>query len=535
MNTLKNIFIIFLFIFVFPLAVLSIFRISASPVIALSTGTLSPTSTPVSTLMITPTPTPLILNGENLRDEEISWLLFDYRYEFGHLPLEEWQTTATDRFEGLVRQQADVNGDGNLEILVSNELDSFEPYVAILGQVDKIWKVWLYTSASGHYCGQAKAIIESDKVVSDFLTCGGGTGIIGLTWEQRWIKCYADNCTVIWSAPLLKTDREVHIIASRGYSVAEILRPEDEIIQLITHRFRVNAVPVDETDSPLLDTTHRIVGPDTIEVFRWNGNIYQLENRTQNAPGLTIAGEFDLLTDETHFLVNDILVKPFQEISGSLETNGWQTTRLVNPEGYKNARARFWGLSDEDEIEWGTITDTPSVATHNGVLGELGEWIAGVIGSQNHFFCRLTVQRYNNDKFALLGRTDVPCSINFTHLAWVDVTGDGKEELLLRTIPPYEDTYKTGASLQRLYIYTIDNNTLTELATLDGEINGPDGEGIRWTDVDTDGVVEILAGLPLLDIENWLLPDNTARRFQIYDWDRVSQKFSTDEIWTMEE
>jgi len=316
--------------------------------------------------------------------------------------------------------------------------------------------------------------------------------------------------------------------ATRSYSVAEILQPEDGIIQLTTRRISVNDVPIDENYSPLPDTTHRIVGPDTIEVFRWNGNIYQLESRTQNAPGLTITKQFDLLTDETRILVNNILVQSFQEVSEF--EGGGKAISLVDPEGYDNARSEFWGFSDEDEVEWDTLGGVPSVATHNGTPRKSVGLVAGIVRAKDQPLCRLTVQRHSRNKFTLLDRIDLPCIVNFTRLALVDVTGDGDEELLLRTIPPYEDTYKTGASLQRLYIFAMDD-TLDELAIFDGELNGVDGEGIRWIDVDNDGIVDILVGLPLLDIENTILPDNTALRFQIYQWNTVNQEFVAGDVW----
>ncbi len=184
MNSSKNVITISLLIVGVSLSVLLVLALSSTPVLAILARTPSPTLPPVATPITTPAPTPLILTGENLSNEEISWLLFDYRYDFRHLPLAEWQAVANGRFERIVQQQVDVNGDGNSEILVYNGLDSFEPYVAILGQVDEVWKVWLYTNASGRYCGQARAVLADDKVISDFLTCGGGTGIIGLTWEQ---------------------------------------------------------------------------------------------------------------------------------------------------------------------------------------------------------------------------------------------------------------------------------------------------------------------------------------------------------------
>jgi hypothetical protein len=177
------------------------------------------------------------------------------------------------------------------------------------------------------------------------------------------------------------------------------------------------------------------------------------------------------------------------------------------------------------------LDTAPDVAAHSGTFDKLGEWVAGIVGARDRVHCRLTVQRQTADGFALLERIEVPCIVDFTRLAWVDVTGDGNDELLLRTIPPYEDTYKTGAGLQRLYIYAVDDR-LIELATLDGILNGSDGVGIRWEDVDGDAVSEILVGLPLLDIEARTLPVTLTRRFLVYRWDATTREFVARSILT---
>lgn len=121
----------------------------------------------------------------------------------------------------------------------------------------------------------------------------------------------------------------------------------------------------------------------------------------------------------------------------------------------------------------------------------------------------------------------VPCTRNFSRLAWTDLTGDGQAELLLLTIPPAgeaDTNVETSAGMQRLHLYAVDDQ-LTELAVIDGYVNGPDGEGIRWRTGNAMGAQpEVWAGLPLAPLTDpigW--PDRT-RRFQVCRWDADQQK-----------
>jgi hypothetical protein len=165
------------------------------------------------------------------------------------------------------------------------------------------------------------------------------------------------------------------------------------------------------------------------------------------------------------------------------------------------------------------------IAAHDGAPNELGEWVAGIISALDTPQCRLTALRHTNGKFEQVGRLDLPCTANLTRLAWADVTGDGQAELLLLTIPPDVDT---AGKIQRLYVYTFPNNKLTELATLDGVINGEDGVGIRWESTAEGFNVE--AGLPLIDPDaSPTLADlRLEREFEQYRWDEESNSFKPE-------
>jgi hypothetical protein len=217
---------------------------------------------------------------------------------------------------------------------------------------------------------------------------------------------------------------------------------------------------------------------------------------------------------ETNRLIYEAASQPFFGVDG-----------VFNNEGFNQMWARVWNLPAQDQPEdpiWGHAPAQADVAAHTGQPGELGEWLAGIIGAANSTQCRLVIQQQAAGKFEVVGRTDLPCTINFTHLAWADVTGDGLAELLLTTIPPEAEV---GAQIQRLYLYSTANDQLLEMATLDGFINGADGAGIRWEN--REGSFKAEAGLPLVDLDGYPTLDkiNLIRQFQTYEWDEGSNNF----------
>ncbi len=173
----------------------------ASTAIALLAQTPTPSVLSVHVLYPTPTlgPTPtFVLASQHPTKEEIEWLLFDHRYPLlRDLTLEHWKALAASRFGDLVWQVADINNDEKPEIIAYNAIDSFEPYLAILGRTADDWEIWLYTSTSGRYCGITQAIVKTEQVVAEFTTCGGGTGIRTVIQESKWIQCRQRVCNVV--------------------------------------------------------------------------------------------------------------------------------------------------------------------------------------------------------------------------------------------------------------------------------------------------------------------------------------------------
>ena len=482
----------------------------------------APTVTAMLNLMPTPSPTPFVLTTLDPTDLDVARFIFDrHTPSLGTLTQQFRQELAAGEYSDFARQDVDVDGDGQTEILFSGSVSDLYLYVAILGRAGDTWQEWLYIDDYGHYCADVRAAVEADRVTADFITCTGGTGVFILNWEQRWIQCRDGDCAVVWSAPLLWTRRlAVTWTVAREYAVAEIEQPDAETIHLTTRRFGVTDLPPERTGAPP-GTARRVVGPDTVETYRWDGSAYRLESRKQIAPGVVIAREFDLLTQETDDLVDDVLRQPFEQPGGSFDDQGLNA-----------ARASFWGLPSPDgpdDPAWGPWHRAPDAAAHNGDLEQVGEWVAGIVGANDRPLCRLTVQRRTTDGFDLTGRIELPCTANLTRLAWADVTGDGDDELLLLTIPPDAETRETAAGVQRLHIYAVDSG-LTELATLDGALNGPDGAGVRLEDLNGDDTIEVLVGLPLVSLEHPIAWPDPTRRFQVYRWDADDGEFTPGEI-----
>jgi hypothetical protein len=418
-------------------------------------------------------------------------------------------------------QEADLTGDGQPESVVSGSAEGLYLFAAILSRdpAGGLRELFHTENIEGKYLAQVRAKVDGSRVVADFLTSTGGTGYIETIWEQRWIECQADACSQVWSGPLLTASRSVNWTAGRDYTLTELEQPDTTRLRLTTHRFGLKDLPLSDTGSPP-GSARRVVGPDTLAIYRraMPGEVYQLESQTQLAPGQEIAQEFDWQSEESRRLLDAAISQRFYQADGSFDNDGFLAMQ-----------AELWGLpapGQSDDPAWGSASRQLDIADHSGPPGELGEWVAGLVSALDMPQCRLTVLHHNNGKFQPAGRLDLPCTANLTRLAWLDVTGDGQDELLLLTIPP--DTEIAG-KVQRLYVYAITDNRLSGLATLDGAINGADGAGIRWENTAEGFKVE--AGLPLIDPDaNPSLADlRLARQFQTYVWDEGSRGFKVAE------
>jgi len=193
-----------------------------------------------------------------------------------------------------------------------------------------------------------RAEVENDHTTVDFLRFGGGTGVLTVEWEQRWIRCRESECAVVWSAPLLWTQRVASLTVDREYAVAQTERPDRETIRLTMRRLGLVDPLTQEVDDAPVGTARRVVGPDTVETYHWDSSVYTLAARRQVVPGVVIAGEFDLLTQETVDLIHRALSKMFQQSDGSFDDAGLWV-----------AEAEFWGgvpsPEGPEDLIWGDV------------------------------------------------------------------------------------------------------------------------------------------------------------------------------------
>jgi dipeptidyl aminopeptidase/acylaminoacyl peptidase len=416
-------------------------------------------------------------------------------------------------------QEVDLGDDSQPELLVSGRADVFHLFVAILRQPDSGQPQELFYTASnaGKYLGEVRAMVDEEgRVIADFLTATGGTGYLETTWEQRWIECGAATCTEVWAGPLLQASRSANWLIERQYAVSELEQTTPETIQVTTSRFGVT-VPLLLTEDAPPPEAQRTQGPDSVIVYQRDGRVYQPASRSQVAPGQVIGREFDLQTQETNNLVHEVISQPLFAAD------------TFDQEAYDTMLAELWDLppaGQPEDLTWGSGSRQADIAAHTGPPGELGEWVAGVVGSLDGTECRLVVLRQTSGDLRVIGRADLPCTLSFTHLAWADVTGDGRPEALLTTIPPGEEA---SGRIERLHVFSPEASRLAELATLDGVINGPDGAGIRWQETEDGFRVE--AGLPLIDLDalTGFEEIRLERDFEGYVWDAESESFEVEE------
>jgi hypothetical protein len=99
----------------------------------------------------------------------------------------------------------------------------------------------VFTTTWGHYCYDVNTDVQSDQIVVNFLSCSGGTNLLTVRWEQRWIRCRAGECAVVWSGERLSTECYFSWYTSRSYAITEIQDARSRlghVAQLPRPRFR---------------------------------------------------------------------------------------------------------------------------------------------------------------------------------------------------------------------------------------------------------------------------------------------------------
>jgi len=413
------------------------------------------------------------------------------------------------------REEKDVNGDSLPEIIVQGEImySNFK-FFTILGYDEGTgkWHELFDTAKGGHFCVDFLLKADDDHLNLDSFVCHGGSGISGLTWERTWLKCNNDTCWSLWVGTLYDSTQVFGTTGSgvnNDFSITAFQRTSPDSFELTTRRFEI--VHISYLDYPLI-AAKRIVHPEIREVYRWNGSEFALAERYQTSQGFEVTREFDQATDETNKYVNNILCEPC-----------WIPTGVGHEYNYSKlviGRSLFWGMPapGTDDPHWESEKFSLVAASRDST----GQFIAGAVAAKDQAICRLTVQQLESGQFNLIGRLEIFCTPNFTHIYWIDVDGDGKDELLFLTIPPGDEF---GGDNQQLRIYRVDK-ALTQIAQMKGYVNGADGAGIKWNRSQNDFL--LFAGVSLEEIAkscDGVLACIENRRFQTHRWDKTSNSF----------
>lgn len=254
-----------------------------------------------------------------------------------------------------------------------------------------------------------------------------------------------------------------------------------------------------------VDTARRGIGPDVAEIYqRDDDGIYRLQSVQPLTIGIELAKTIDGYTSQTFDLIRELL----HEQSADYDAYQIAVARFFELPTPDEPRDPVWGNADVRHLDY--YFHPTSVATHNGHLMTAGQMFANLIVAQHRPVCRLVIHQLTmSHTFESIGQKELPCEINFSKLAWLDVTGDGQDELLWLTIP----TDQFEASLQRLYIFSA-RDELTLLASVEGYINGSDGVGIRWEGEGNQFMV--FAGIPM-EQSDWAAL-TLERQFRHYQW-----------------
>jgi hypothetical protein len=424
----------------------------------------------------------------------------------------------------LTRQEADLDGDGQPELVFAGPLSSAYAAVAILDHDAGGWQSRLLLSSPGHYGGQARADVEGHRVIAEFQTGPGGSIVQSIAdWDQVWIECQPTTCGIVWHAGLAYHEKGLDPEEHALFALPVVTQPDPGTVALTVYPFGVTLIERGRqpaagcSTDPGACTSNRTQGPVLRYLYRWDGAAYTLALTETLAPLTRSWQEGAAETAETAALVTEHLAHQYTRPDGAVDEAGRQA-----------AWAALWGLPQPGTAEyasWGPAERQLEAAAHDGRPGELGLWAAGVIGANDSGACRLSVLQRADEQLTLVGRVEAPCTANLSRLAWADVTGDGQPELLWLTVPPPGDWGPVYPGGQVLHVYAVEPG-LRDLALLEGQLNGPDGAGVWWRDLDGDGTVELAAGRPLFyrheeyaEMGKPWAGWPTARPFQVYRWD----------------
>lgn len=382
----------------------------------------------------------------------------------------------------------DMNGDGKPEIILLGGTDhnpfkdlSIVQYEAERNQLSEVY----YLQVIGPINAELRVAIKDLRVIVDTVEYGCGSSCSGRLWKQRWVQCGKIKCSEVFSAEILRSVQVWHCKNSISYALSTIKEQDAETIIATTRRYGMansyGCLGDPDFDPFWVTEPKRINGPTTRETFSWDGNYYRLVKTEQIGNGVEILREFDLENQDARDYIS------------------LQSAARISPDMY------------------------PEIASRDHLAGMVASVRDTNYGASSLIvpdpMCQLSVWGFVSQRLQVIAENQVACIPAFTHLYWVDIDGDGKEELLLLTVQP------DPQDLQKLSIFKVSDG-IKAISEMYGYINDEDGVGIKWESV--NGEFSLLTGISALEDENGIMSlayMSVERRFKIYHWDKGTNGF----------
>ncbi len=416
------------------------------------------TSTPQPTIMSSATPVPTITNRQ--------------------LSIEELETYLTDLdlyiepgFYGHVVETMyeDVNGDGVDDLIVSDYM-----FVGVfLWRDDHYEGALIYQGDPWKYDPGSRVTLEDwtndgvPEIVFDYREDTGGTGVRITDWTRYVIHCpdKVFSCHVIWAGELEGLG-EVYGTGGITLSRANIEHTRDlhenPALEIVSESFALYGLGSVPYSLP--------VG---------NGILaYESGRKVEGFPEFSPIESLKIFTS-----TKDIFVW-----NGSRYE--WQETEILTPSITIDSQNGLEAINAEGTLATVTFKNNNDAGLNNDI-------------------CQLNV---DGQKIGL----EFGCKYNFTQLEWQDVTGDGKEELVIIAYSGvYMDTGFDGqvdfpdkdCIHQRMIIYQQIDSELEKIGDVTGCVVESNLYGVRFEDIDDNEQVEILAA------DGWFTDSRCSSRF----------------------
>ena len=416
------------------------------------TYTPRPTFTPSSTL--TPSPVPPLESSQLLKTrhpsfEEVGTFLLNLPTEYFNGVWWNPEDVASDvnifkTFRGITEAlqliYEDVNGDQQEDLIVTDVLltaiflwggDEYLTPFVILGSE---WKYW----PASHTSFDDWTNDGVPEVLFDYRSDSGGTGVRYYGWERFVIHCGRDECNIVWDGLLTNIYTDSNL---GGLTLFQ---------SIISHNME-------------------------------NGQLWLEQNKTR-------------------FSIFDSYYWPPEE---------YWTVSLESLKVFTSTQDIYVWDGIQFDLTETKIIDEPYIIEQEALLAADNDFDHAIVTYENNH-----MEERNND-FCQLFVNDAPvgdffgCKRNFTTVEWQDVTGDGLSEIIVTALSganpkafagtwpdvEYEDWFTLSdidCVHQHLLAYQWDGTTATEIADIEGCVVQADLYGVKWSDIDNDGQVEIL-------------------------------------------